>query len=642
MGPARTLVIGTAGHIDHGKSRLVWALTGTDPDRLPEEKARGMTIELGFAHTSHADVDLSFVDVPGHERFIRTMVAGATGIDVALLVVAADDSVMPQTREHAEVLALLGVDSCVLVLTKLDLVDEEWAAQVEGEVRDLLSEVGLTVAGAVWTSSENGRGIAELRDLLVELAARPRTTEAPYRWFRLPIDRSFTIAGRGTVATGSVNHGALTRDTLLELWPAGQTVRVRDLQVHRDTRAAAHGRMRLGVNLAGIAVADVPRGCELATPGALVPTVCADVWLPRFRPLGKATRGRFRVRAHCGTGEVLAELLLASAIQPHTRYRGYAQLRPVEPIVAAWGQRFILRDECATNTLGGGVFVLPNAQRWNSRHPAEPALLETLRTGTPAARLAAAVQAFGWRTPPATLLATAAGLPDGDAASAVAAALLAAGTLQALPGGEVPLLIHTQLIRQTGEELAARLAQYTQANPRSPGILCNQWPMWMPRACPARYRPSLAEELLRRGFVVRAGEFIVPIRQREALPAADAALLEQALHEIAAGGAQPPDWGHLVARTPKNERRLRELLRLAEARGQLVRLADGLWLHVEAWQRVVAQVSAALHSRGALTVAEIRTLLGSSRKYVVPLVERLDAAGVTRRRGDERVLAEKQ
>ena len=222
---APKLVVGTAGHIDHGKSRLVWALTGTDPDRLPEEKARGMTIDLGFAHGQFDGCDISFVDVPGHERFIRNMVAGATGIDVAVLVVAADDSVMPQTREHAEVLSLLGVERCIVVLSKMDLVDDEWADAVEEDVRGLLAGFGVEPLRFVRTSAEDGRGLEELRQVLAGLAREQSRRAEAYRWFCLPIDRSFIIAGRGTVVTGSVAHGTVRREDELELWPTGERVR---------------------------------------------------------------------------------------------------------------------------------------------------------------------------------------------------------------------------------------------------------------------------------------------------------------------------------------------------------------------------------------------------------------------------------
>ncbi|RMF73757.1 MAG: selenocysteine-specific translation elongation factor, partial [Planctomycetota bacterium] len=381
--PAPHLVVGTAGHIDHGKSRLVRALTGTDPDRLPEERARGMTIELGFAHARLDDCDVWFVDVPGHEKFIRTMVAGATGVDAALLVVAADDSVMPQTREHAEVLRLLGVQRCIVALTKTDLVDDEWADAVEHETRELLAELGLEAAAVIRTSAVTGRGLDELRAALIAAARRRTADHDPFAWFRLPIDRAFTIAGRGTVVTGSALHGEVSAGDELELWPHGRRVRVRGLQSHHEQRSAACGHMRLAVNLAGVGLDEVWRGCELATPGYLAPTRLVDVRLATLRMPGKTPAQTLRVRLHLATRELRVELRLLDAPQAAIVRDAYAQLRLAEPMVASWGQRFILRDDAEQRTLGGGVILRPFARRWTARRPPDPKRLEWLVGGKP-------------------------------------------------------------------------------------------------------------------------------------------------------------------------------------------------------------------------------------------------------------------
>src|SRR5262245_23044235 len=262
-----------------------------------------MTIDLGFAHTRIDDADVFFVDVPGHERFIRNMVAGATGVDAALLVVAADDSIMPQTREHAELLALLGFERCIVVLTKMDLVDEDWASAVEDEVRQLLETVGITPLRFLRTSAESKRGIDELRGYLAELARLRGNGEATAgegapRWFRLPVDRAFNVAGRGAVVTGSVYHGSVQAEDDLELWPASKHVRVRGLQSHSEGRDTAAGRMRLAINLAGVSLEDLRRGCELATPEYLEATRCMDVRLAWMRMPGKTVRRTLRSEEH--------------------------------------------------------------------------------------------------------------------------------------------------------------------------------------------------------------------------------------------------------------------------------------------------------------------------------------------------------
>jgi len=636
----RTLVIGTAGHIDHGKSRLVRALTGTDPDRLPEEKARGMTIDLGFAHSRTEDCDLSFVDVPGHERFIRNMVAGATGVDVALLVVAADDSVMPQTREHAEVLSLLGVERCVLVLTKMDLVDDEWADQVEEEARALLATHGLGPLACVRTSAQTGRGLDDVRRVLVDLARDPQQARAPYRWFRMPIDRAFVVAGRGTVATGSVAHGAVRRDDELELWPAGKRVRARDIQIHNDEREAASGRLRLGVNLAGIAVEEVRRGQELATPGYLRPTTCLEAWLTTLRMPGKTRRQTLRLRLHVATSDVLAELRLAEKPAADV-CRGVAQLKTAEPIVATWGQHFILRDESATRTLGGGRVLRPTVRRWTARHPPQAEAWPILCAGGPRERLEEVIRAAGWQGLGEARLAAEAGVADAEEVARMCRSLLDKGVLRQLETASQRLLVHASHLTTLGADLERRLKAFLEANPRVPGVPRSEWTGWMPRVCPERFRAALAEWFVTQGVVALAGDRIVPRGHKDALSPADQTLLDEMLAEFEAGAFQPPELATLRCRTPRNEKRLRELIDLALARGQLVRIADGLWLHARRWEELVTRVAQVLRGGKPITVAEIRTLLNSSRKFVVPIVERLDAAGVTRRQGDLRVLGPK-
>jgi len=636
-----TLVIGTAGHIDHGKSRLVFALTGTDPDRLPEERARGMTIDLGFAHLVCEGCELSFVDVPGHERFIHNMVAGATGVDVAMLVVAADDSVMPQTREHAEVLSLLGIQCCLLVLTKMDLVDDEWADEVEQEARELLAGLGLQPRACLRTSAETGRGLDDLRRELVSIARQPRQSTFPYRWFRLPVDRSFVVAGRGTVVTGSVAHGSVTQEEELELWPPGKRVRVRDIQTHRDQRQAVGGRMRLGLNLAGVSVEEVARGHELATPGYLQPSRVLDVWLATLRMPGKVRRQNFRVRLHLATSDVLAEVRLKDRPESDVCRGVFAQLRPAQPVVAAWGQHFILRDPSATRTLGGGRVLRPGSRPWGTRNPALEDRLRVLLEGQPRQRLEEVIRAAGWQGLGPSRLATEAGLGDADEVARLCRGLLDEGVICQLEAASQRLLVHNSLLVSLAENLDRRLKAFVAANPRLPGVPRSQWPSWMPGACPERFRPALAEWFIDRGLVAVVGEHVVPRGHSAALSPADQALLDQILVEFYEGAFQPPDVDALRCRTARNARRVRELIDLAVARGQLLRISDGLWLHPRRWQELVERICGVLRGGSQITVAEIRTLLGSSRKFVVPIVERLDALGLTRRVGDYRVLGPK-
>ncbi len=630
------LVIGTAGHIDHGKSRLVNALTGTDPDRLPEEKQRGLTIELGFAHCEIDGCRISFVDVPGHERFIRNMVAGATGIDAALLVVAADDSVMPQTREHAEVLSLLGVRRVILAISKTDLVDEEWAEIVEAEAHELLASLDLDLITSVRTSAETGQGLDQLRTVLARLAHEAAPPTLPYHWFRMAIDRAFSVAGRGTVVTGTAAHGSLTRDSEVDLWPAGNRVRARDIHLDRDKLDSSTGRARLGINLAGVTLDDVGRGREIATTGYLAATQLCDVWIASLRMPGKIIRQRIRLRLHIGTSDVLAELRLITRPDDRTCRAVFGQLRVAEPIVATWGQTFILRDEAAKRTLGGGRVLRPTARRWTTRRPADPDSLATLLEGKPRDRLAEVIRHHVWNTFPSPRLSAEAGLADADDAERTTRSLIDKALIVPFDAASNRLLVHVTNLERLTKLLNEKLRTFVAENPRLAGVPRTEWPNWMPKACPPRFRPLLADWLISNEHVLLHIDHVVPIGFAGALPPSDQQLYDALLAELHAGAFQPPGIDALNCHTPANDARLRELVDLATNRGDLIRITDGIWLHSQRWTELTERVSAALRERGQITVSEIRTLLDSSRKYVVPIAECLDAAGITKRLGDYR------
>lgn len=633
------LVVGTAGHIDHGKSRLVYRLTGTDPDRLPEEQARGMTIDLGFAHVRIEDADVWFVDVPGHERFLRNMVAGATGIDLPLLVVAADDSAMPQTREHVEVLSLLGFTQCLLVLTKMDLVDEDWADAVEQDVRALLDENGLVPLEVLRTSAETGRGLAELRAALARIArVRPTAVTSDSRWFRMPIDRAFMAPGRGTVVTGSVWHGSLRSGDELELWPAGTRVRARDLQTHNELTEQAAGRMRLAINLAGVAVEDAGRGCEVATPAYLEASACIDVFVHSLRMPGQRVRRSLRLRLHIATAELLARLDLAQRPEASVVRGVFGQLHLSRPIVAVWGQRFILRDEAATRTLGGGQVLSPVARPWSRKAPPDTDALSVLLSGPPKRRVEVATKLAAWAAPAPARLAARCGVEDAAATERYCRELVGEKRLVRFASGGTQHHVHADIVDVATRAIQERIAVFLRDNPRAAGVPRRELATWMPASCPERLRPALAERLVGEGRLVDAGGFVVPAGHAAALSAEDRALLEAILDEFASGAFRPPALSELRCRTERNARRVAELVDLAAAQGRLLRIADGLWLHADRWTELAAKLVAALRQRPEIAVADVRALLDSTRKYVVPILEYTDAQGLTRRRGDARVL----
>ena len=353
----RSVLIGTAGHIDHGKTRLVGQLTGVNTDRLPEEKARGISIDLGFAHIADGDLRIGVVDVPGHERFVRNMFAGATGINVAVLVVAADDGVMPQTREHLEIMDLLGIPTGLIALTKIDLVDEDLVELAKLDIEEAVAGTFLEDAPVIPVSSETGKGIDELRQRLLETCREISLPES-LPLFRLAIDRVFSITGHGTVVTGSVLSGDVQVGTSLDLWPEGRSVRVRSVERHGEQTEEAGSRQRTAINLAGVKHEEVSRGCELATAGYLQTTrrLLVDLRVLTSSPM--TLKDRVEVNLHIGTREVETRVILKGRrLEPGQR--GYAELRLSAPIVAAFGQRFILRRVSPAVTIGGGRILDP-------------------------------------------------------------------------------------------------------------------------------------------------------------------------------------------------------------------------------------------------------------------------------------------
>jgi selenocysteine-specific elongation factor len=376
----RDLILGTAGHIDHGKTSLVKALTGVDCDRLPEEKARGITIDIGFATLDLGDFRLGIVDVPGHERFVKNMLAGATGVDLAILVIAADDSIMPQTREHLEILKLLGLRHGVIALTKSDLVDDTTLEVVELEIRDLVAGSFLADAPIVRTSAQKGVGIDELKQHIAE-ACRKVEQRIGQEWFRMPIDRAFTVPGYGAVVTGSVISGTLRVGDELDWLPRGETVRIRSLQNHDQPVDEVHRGQRAAINLAGVDHKDIIRGQEIATPGYLVPSRVVTVRLHCLADVKRPIKHRLEARFHVGTSEIMGtvSLLDCDAIEPGGW--GLAQLFLDEPATTTWGQPFVLRGSSATLTLGGGQVLQPVAKKVRRRHTEVLERIEKLWTG---------------------------------------------------------------------------------------------------------------------------------------------------------------------------------------------------------------------------------------------------------------------
>jgi selenocysteine-specific elongation factor len=633
----RDLILGTAGHIDHGKTSLVKALTGIDCDRLPEEKARGITIDIGFAILDLPPYRLGIVDVPGHERFVKNMLAGATGIDLALLVVAADDSVMPQTREHLEILRLLGLRHGVIALTKCDLVDETTREVVELEIRELVQGTFLENAPLIATSANSGQGIAELKAAIAE-ACRHVEERRGRQWFRLAIDRSFIVQGHGTVVTGSVTSGNVRVGEEVEWLPRGQRVRVRSLQNHDRSVEEVHVGQRAAINLAGVHHEDVVRGQELATPGYLTPSRVMTVRLHCLADMKRPIKHRMPARFHIGTAEIMGTVALldADAIEPGQW--GLAQVFLEEAALGTWGQPFVIRESSATQTLGGGQVLQPVARKIRRRHLDMLERIERLWSGDARQRAltVAWFGAFGGFTLPELVRGANIGP---DEAEELVAQLKEQGELVEIHISTARrLLLHKDMVGQLEERILAVLDR-----------LHEQFPLMSThdRQKVQSQLDYVGDEALVHATVERliAGKSLVGdlrrIGRADFKPKLSANLRKLKDKLVAAYQAarfQPPEPSSFAGQAGGNAANLKDLFDVCVAEGYLVHIAEDIYLHIEAEAQMRRLVRERLAEGKGLTVAEIRDMLGTTRKYAVPLCEYLDRAGVTRREGDLRVL----
>jgi len=635
----RELILGTAGHIDHGKTSLIKALTGIDCDRLPEEKARGITIDIGFAHLDLGDYRLGIVDVPGHERFIKNMLAGATGIDLALLVVAADDSVMPQTREHLEILQLLGLCYGVIAITKADLVDDTTREVVALEVRELVQGTFLENAPLVFTSARTGEGLDELKRVLRQVSAQVEDRRGE-EIFRMAIDRSFAVAGHGTVVTGSVTSGRLRVGEEVEWLPVGERLRVRGLHNHDRPVEEVHRGMRAAINLAGVKHEQIQRGHELATPGYLRPSRILTVRLHALQDVKKPIKHRAEIRLHLGTAEILGQVALLDSDRLEAGKWALAQLFLREPAVARWGQPFVIRDSSATQTLGGGQVLQPVAQKLRRGRLDTLERLEMLWRGDAETRADVVAWFQGWQGLQPADLVQSAGLSL-DQVEPTFTRLLERGRLVNLPvapGKTVALQV------EVFEALAQRLLETLDR-------LHAEYPLmsWHDRS---KVEAQLAyvgdenlvhavtETLLTRGQLVGDQRRIARADFKPKLSAAQRKLKERLVQAYRAARFQPPELSAFAAEAGGQASALRDLVELCVAEGELVHLEGELYLHAEHEQALKQLLREKLQSGRGLTVSEIRDLLQTTRKFAVPICEYLDRLGFTRRDGDLRFLAE--
>ena len=628
----RHVVVGTAGHIDHGKSSLVLALTGIDPDRLKEEKERGITIDIGFAHLEVAEeLTLGVVDVPGHERFVRNMLAGVGGIDLVMLVIAADEGVMPQTREHLAICQLLRIPRGIVVLTKADLAEPEWLELVREDVRGFLQGTFLADAPLLPVSAKTGEGLPALREALatVARAAPPRGLDAT---FRLPIDRVFTIRGFGTVVTGTVAAGQLALDERVEIYPRTVQAKVRGIQTHGRPVSTAVAGQRAAVNLQGIERAAIERGDVLSLPDLLQPTYMLDATCELLRDAPAPLRTRQRVRFHIGTSEVMARVHLMDDEALEPGQTGYVQLRLEGPVVALPRDRYVIRSYSPMVTIGGGE-LLDVAPAKSRRSPALAARLRTLETSAPGAVLEAHVQRVGGGG---------ARLAELRARTSFGPAALRALLQDLVTQGRVLIVdrewyVHVETAERVRQEAETVLAAFHVREPLKAGMSKEELRTRL-GGLEERVFLALLERFAAAGVLVVDKDKVRQAGHAVRLTPAQQAASDRLEGEFRAAGVAPPTLEEAFAKLGLEGPSTQAIAQLLVEGRRLVRIREGLYFHAEPLQTAVAQVLDFLRQRQAITPQEIKDLLGISRKYAIPLLEWLDTQRLTVRVGDKRIL----
>ncbi len=627
------ITVGVAGHIDHGKTALVRALTGTETDRLAEEQARGMSIVLGFAHLKTPEGEIDLIDVPGHERFVHTMIAGATGIEAVLLVIAANERVMPQTREHVALAELLGVRQGLVVVTKSDLVSDPVERDlVEDETRAYLQDTFLRDAPLLWASAQTGEGLDALQGALWGLLERAeRVPELPQ--FYLPIDRAFTMTGHGTVVTGTLRRGALRVGQTVEIVPGGRRAEVRGLEVHGSPVTQAEPGRRTAVNLRGIGKGDVRRGDALATPGALRPTRLLDVELRLLPDAPPLTRGQ-TVRLHFGTQDALARVhpLDGERVSPGAMV--LAQLRLTDEVQVPVHERFVLRAVSPVETLGGGVIVDAAPRRHRHADADAQGRVQALASGDATARTRAKLEEAAEAGVNVFHLAADLGLSSAQVNTALAA----------LP---VVCVGGLALLQDTLDALGHRAIQTAHGfhadHPTRRGMPREDLRRRLPKTLAPATFGAVLDALARQGLLATEDGLV---READFSPEAMLSPVERAIaaemeDRFRRGGLKPPNPTDVIG----SDRRRKNLYHFLRESGRLVETTDRdsgrvVVFHGEAVAEAARRLrQTSLGPEGA-TVSELNTILGITRKYAIPLLEHLDAQGVTKRVGDRRVLRE--
>lgn len=628
------IILGTAGHIDHGKSSLVKALTGTDPDRLKEEKERGITLDLGFASLDLPNGNrLGIVDVPGHEGLIKNMLAGVGGMDIVMLVIAADEGIMPQTREHLAICDLLRVKKGLIVLTKIDMVDKDWLTLVQDEAREFVKGTFLEKSALVPISSKTGENLPALLKELEKLCneASPKSANGI---LRLPIDRVFTMKGFGTVITGTLLSGTISTEQEIEILPKGIIAKVRGIQSHNQAAARSVAGQRTAVNLQGVEKDQLSRGDTLVSAGFFIPTKTLDVKLELLAHAPRGLKTGARIRFYNSTQEAIGRITLIGQNELAPAQEAFAQLRFEHPVIVQHGDRFILRFYSPMETLGGGMILHPHPKR-HKRAVLQESLtsLRVLEQGPLDDVLALFISGkglTGMEEPEAVGLIAA----DKQVVAAALASLAQKKLIQRID----KLYVHTSLLALLEKKVLDLVKLYHKDNPLKPGLDKEELKGMLRMRVSIKVLSLTVDGLVKKKQLEADNSKLrLPGFKAASSPVSDD-IKNRIVDAIKKGGTQPPVREELPALFGITEKDAKDLLKLLAEEGRTVRINDSLHLDRDIVETIKSDLRRYLEEKKELTMAEFRDLAKTSRKFAVPLMEYFDSQKLTQRVGDKRVL----
>jgi selenocysteine-specific elongation factor len=636
----KQIILGTAGHIDHGKTSLIKAVTGTNTDRLKEEKLRGITIELGFASLDlPSGRHLGIVDVPGHEKFVKNMVAGATGIDMVAMVIAADEGVMPQTREHMEICSLLGVEHGLVALTKIDMIDEEWLELVQEDIREFVAGTFLEDKAIVPVSSANGEGIDAFVAALDDLSSRiPERSSS--NLFRLPVDRVFSMKGFGTVITGSLMSGKVKVGDNVMIYPSKISSKVRGVQVHGESVETAHSGMRTAINFQGLEKASIERGQVLSTANALLPSYMVDVSLHYLESNKKKIKNRSRVRLHTGTSEIMGNLILLEQEGLNPGEDTVAQIRLDAPVAVVRDDRFVLRSYSPVRTIGGGQVLNPVAEKHKRFRPEVVEGLKGLLTHDPEDVIGYHVMAAGVRGVSFSALMIMTNLSEKPLDKYLQTMLSRRDVLQI--DKEQRLFIHKTGFEDLQKNMTTHLQAYHEKNPLKGGMPKEELKSKLPATVGTKAFTMALNQTIADKIIAQEGDSVKLTTHKVSLGEDQAGMKKKILGIYLENGLQPPYFKEVVNRLDYNASHAKDVLMILVAEGVLIKAKEDLYFHTDPMKVLKDKLITFLQTQGEITTPQFKEMTQASRKYVIPLLEYFDAKHVTLRVGDSRKLRQQR